>query len=419
MTENTSSKNEQLLTLMIEKLTYGGSGLARSEGKTCFIDGVIPGETVRARVDEIRNHYLRATLCDILESSPARVDPACPIASFCGGCQWQHINYAQQLDFKAAILKDCLGRIGKIHDCDAAYPAASPMQTRYRSRAAIKIAVKQKPVMGFYQIKTHDIVQISDCLLLEPTLIQALEICKNMLRDNPQKFNGFAELQLLAVENTPTVLVLWHDLKNRKKKKLVLNVSSGAVEEQYLLAIESIAGLEFLRDAENFYQVNRQQNLAMIRQVLAFMEPVIDGAILDLFCGCGNFSLFLSEKGAKITGIDSNKAAINEARNNARMNGIDNCSFQTANIHNLAESALAEKYDGVIINPPRSGCEQHTLYGLAKKSPSIIVYVSCDPSTLSRDLRVLVDEGYTIDAIQPYDMFPHTYHIETIVKLSK
>ncbi len=153
MSEKTSTKNEQSLTLTIDKLVYGGAGLARAEGQTCFIDGVIPGETIRAHVDEIRNHFLRASLCDILEASDARVDPPCPLASLCGGCQWQHINYAQQLDFKAAILHDCLVRIGKIHDCEAAYPVASPLQTRYRSRAAIKIAGRQKASMGFFQKK--------------------------------------------------------------------------------------------------------------------------------------------------------------------------------------------------------------------------------------------------------------------------
>ena len=419
MSKKTFSKNEQALTLTIEKLVYGGAGLARIEGQTCFVDGVIPGETIRAHVDEVKNHYLRASLCGILEASDARIDPPCPLASLCGGCQWQHIDYAQQLDFKAAILKDCLVRIGKINDCEAAYPLASPLQTRYRSRASIKIAGKQKHRMGFYQKKTHTIVQTNDCLLLEPTLIQALKICRNLLQDIQKKSSGFAELQLLAVDNSPSVLALWQDQKNKEKKKIVLNVTSGELEKQQSSAIESIAGLNFIRDTENFYQVNRLQNQAMIAQVLTFMKPVIEGEILDLFCGCGNFSLFLAEKGAKITGIDSNKVAINEARNNARMNEIGSCCFQTDNIHSLKKSSLAEKYDGILINPPRSGCQVHTLHLLAEMNPSVIVYVSCDPSTLARDLRVLLDKGYSIDAIQPFDMFPHTYHIETIVKLSK
>ena len=418
MSENTSSQNKQSLTLTIEKLVYGGAGLARAEGQTCFIDGVIPGETIQAHVEEVRNHYLRASLCGILKASDARIDPACPLATLCGGCQWQHISYPRQLDFKAAILKDCLVRIGKIYDFEAAYPSASPLQTRYRSRATIKIAGRQKPVMGFYQKKTHAIVPINDCLLLEPALVQALKICRNLLEDTLQKSSGFAELQLLAVDNTSTVLAFWQDLKNQRNKKIVLNVSSGTVQEQQSPAVESIAGLKFLRDTENFYQVNRQQNLAMIAQVLTFMEPVASGAILDLFCGCGNFSLFLAEKGATITGIDSNKMAIHEARNNARMNGIDSCRFQTDNIHSLKKSVLAGTYDGIIINPPRGGCEKHTLLLLAEKKASVIVYVSCDPSTLARDLRVLIDKGYKIDAIQPFDMFPNTYHIETIVKLS-
>ena len=419
MTAHTSFKIGQTLTLTIDKLVHRGAGLARIDGKACFIDGVIPGETVLARVEEERKNYLNASLCEILDPSPARVIPACPVAGLCGGCQWQHIDYPQQLEFKAANVKDCLVRIGKFYNCETAYPAASPVQNRYRSRAALKIAGQKSPVMGFYQIKTHDIVQITDCLLLEPALIQALEICRKLLADSRQKMSGYTELQLLTVQNSPTVLALWQDPNNKRTKRMALNVSTCTADEQQAPAVEAVDGLEFLRDAGIFYQVNRQQNLAMIRQVLVFMEPVTGGSFLDLFCGCGNFSLFLAEKGAKITGIDSNKAAINEARNNARMNGIESCRFQTGNIHALADNILAEKYDGILINPPRGGCSQSTLHLLAEKNPSVIVYVSCDPSTLARDVRVLVDKGYTIDAIQPYDMFPHTYHIETIVKLTK
>jgi len=419
MPDSTSFKNNQPLTMTIEKLVHGGAGLARIEGQTCFIDDVIPGETIQAHVDEVRNHYLKASLCGILEPSFARIDPPCPLATLCGGCQWQHINYAQQLDFKAVILKDCLERIGKIHDCEAAYPVASPLQFRYRSRAVIKIDGRQKLRMGFYQKKTHSIVQINDCLLLEPALVEALKISRSLLQDAQQKSSGFAELQLLAVDTTTTVLALWQDQKNRAKKKMVLHVSTGSQEQQHAPGIELIAGLQFFRDTENFYQVNRLQNLAMIDQVLAFMQPVVNGAILDLFCGCGNFSLFLAKKGASITGIDSNKMAIHEACNNARMNGIDSCHFKTDNIHNLNKNVLAEKYDGILINPPRSGCQPHTLHLLVEKNPSVIVYVSCDPSTLARDLRVFVDKGYRIDAIQPFDVFPQTYHIETIVRLSR
>jgi 23S rRNA (uracil1939-C5)-methyltransferase len=419
MYQKQSSPHERNLTLTIERLVHGGAGLARVNGKTCFINGVLPGESVRARVDEDRKQYLKATLKDILDVSPARKVPACPLAGICGGCQWQHIAYAQQLEYKASTVNDCLARIGKLHDCEVSYPVASPLQIRYRSRAALKINCKKNPVMGFYQMKTHDIVQITDCLLLEPALIQAFEICRRLLRDNRQKMSGFTDLYLLGFDTAPTALGLLLDRKNRRKNKLVINIAAGTAEEQQSSIIEPVGGLKFLRGTEIFYQVNRQQNLAMIRQVQDFMKPVAGSDILDLFCGCGNFSLFLAKNGMTINGIDSNKSAIIEARNNARLNGIENCHFQTGNIHELEDGSIKKNYAGVLINPPRGGCESRTLHLLAEMSPSIIVYVSCDPSTLARDLRILIDKGYTIDAIQPFDMFPHTYHIETIVKLSK
>jgi 23S rRNA (uracil1939-C5)-methyltransferase len=409
----------QKLTLTIEKLVHGGSGLARMNGKTCFIDGVLPGETVLARIEENRSQYLKAALLDILEASPERTAPPCPLAGLCGGCQWQHISYPGQLAYKASILQDCLVRIGKLYDCEVSPPAPSPLQTRYRSRAALKIDGRKSPALGFYQTKTHTLVRITDCLLLEPELIQALESCRQLLRHNRQEVAGYTELQLLAVNNTTAVLSLWLDRKNRKKMTLVIDTATGGSGEQQSPLTESVDGLLFLRDTEIFYQVNRQQNLAMVHTVREFMEPVAGCDILDLFCGCGNFSLFLAKNSAQLTGIDSNKAAIIEARNNARLNGIEHVQFHAADIDDLGENDLAKNYAGVLINPPRSGCEARTLQLLTEKKPSVIVYVSCDPSTLARDVRVLVDRGYAIDAIQPFDMFPHTYHIETIVKLSK
>jgi 23S rRNA (uracil1939-C5)-methyltransferase len=419
MAEKNLHQSKQTLTLTIEKLVHGGAGLARINGKTCFVDGVLPGETVLARIDENRNQYLKATVLEIQEASPARIIPPCPVAGLCGGCQWQHIDYPQQLAYKAATLKDCLVRIGKIYDCNMANPVASPLQFRYRSRAALKVDGRKKPAIGFYQKKTHDIVQISDCLLLEPALMRALEFCRQYARDNRHTIAGFNELQLLAVENTPTVIALWLEQHTRKKKKLVINSDAGTAVEPNAAYTEVVDGLNFLRDTETFYQVNRMQNRAMIAQVRAFMEPVAGSDILDLFCGCGNFSLFLGKDGSNVTGLDVNKAAIAEARNNARLNGIDNCCFQTGNLHASEQNVFEKKYAGVLLNPPRGGCESKTLQFLAEGSPSVIVYVSCDPSTLARDVRVLVDRGYAIDAIQPFDMFPHTYHIETIVKLSK
>ncbi len=406
----------QIITLKIEKLVHGGAGLAKHGGKACFIDGTLPGETVRARIIDERSQYFSASLYDILEPSPARIEPACPVAGLCGGCQWQHIAYPTQLACKAAIVGDCLMRIGKLYNHEPLPPVPSPLETRYRSRAAFKISGGRKPGIGFFQHKTHSVVEIQDCLLLEPALFKALPVCRRLLQENKQ-YAGYTELQLLAVDASPFVLGLWHERDNRKINKCSINTATGRKEQSPAPVTETLAGMKFLRDTDNFYQVNRLQNLAMIQKVLDFFAPVADGSILDLFCGCGNFSLFLAHNGAQVTGIDSNTACIREARNNAGMNAVESARFLTGNIKKLTAGDLAERYDGVLLNPPRSGCEAAALQIIVERKPSIIVYVSCNPSTLARDLRLLADAGYGIGEIQPFDMFPQTYHIETVVQL--
>jgi len=413
-----SADNRQLITLTIDKLVHGGAGLAKHEGKACFIDGVLPGETVRARITGERNQYFNAHLHDILEPSPARIQPACPVAGLCGGCQWQHISYPSQLSCKQAIVGDCLKRIAKLHHIEPLSPVASPLEIRYRTRAAFKISGGRSPGIGFFQKQTHSVVETPDCLLLEHGLIEALQVCRKMLKKDPRIAAGYTGLEILAVASSPLVLGLWHGRTLNMKMKFAVQTATGMVENQYPPVSETVADLVYLRDTENFYQVNRLQNQAMIEKVIKFLAPVAGGAVLDLFCGCGNFSLFLAKKGGFVTGIDSNKACILEARNNARMNGIAGVRFLTGTIEKLTAGDLAARYDGVLINPPRTGCESRTLQLIVQRKPSIIVYVSCNPSTLARDLRLLLETGYAVEEVQPFDMFPQTFHVETIVKLS-
>jgi 23S rRNA (uracil1939-C5)-methyltransferase len=415
---HTTTDSQQLITLTIEKLVHGGAGLAKHEGKACFIDRVIPGETVRARITGELSQYCNAHLLDILEPSPARIQPACPLAGLCGGCQWQHIAYAGQIACKADIVEDCLKRIGKLQNHTPLPPVPSPLETGYRSRAAFKISDERKPKIGFYASKSHRVVEVHDCLLLEPEILNALQICRRLLQED-QKYAGYTDLQLLAVDSAAIVLGLFQDSKNRRQNKFAINTTTGSMEQLQSPVQEKLSGMKFLRDTDNFYQVNRRQNQAMICKVLEFIAPVSGLAILDMFCGCGNFSLFLAGQGAQVTGIDSNAAAIDEARRNASMNGIENTRFITGDIHRLDENLVQDTYEAVLLNPPRSGCEGSTLKLIASKKPAVIVYVSCNPATLARDLRLLSDSGYAVDEIQPFDMFPQTYHIETIVKLSR
>ena len=406
------------ITLKIEKLVHGGSGLARHGGRACFVDGVAPGETVLARISDNRGQYLRADLCEVLEPSASRLQPPCPAAGVCGGCQWQHLTYDAQLSSKADILRDCLVRIAKLPGLTPQPPAPSPLQLRYRSRAALKISGGNKPAMGFYRNRSHTVVEACDCLLLEPYLCRAAEMCRGTIRQNTS-YSGFTDLELLAVGGTPLVLGLWQDRAGRHKLPFSVDAESGRIGPPGEPPWEMLSNIAYLRTPENFYQVNRLQNLALIGRVLDYFAPAAGRSVLDLFCGCGNFSLFLARAGARVLGIDSNGTSIAQARKNARKNGISGARFMHGDAGMLKNSALGESYDAVLINPPRAGCEARTLENIAACGPSDIVYVSCDPATLARDLRILHASGYEILEIQPFDMFPQTHHLESVVKLHR
>lgn len=418
-TTHSSADGARYVTLTIEKLVNGGAGFSKHDGRPCFIEGVLPGETVRARITDNRTQYVRAQLCEIVEPSPSRVEPACPVAGLCGGCQWQHLAYSLQLSCKAAIVAECLQRIGGLRGLAIQHTVASPLQTRYRSRASFKISTGPDTRIGFYQNKTHRIVDFDDCLLLEPPLVTALQVCRDLLRAGP-RFAGYTDLHLLSVEDDrPVVLCLWHDRHRRRTRTCAVRTDTGLIETRHKPVQETVSGVRFIRDTGNFYQVNRLQNQALIKRVVACFSPADDCAILDMYCGCGNFSLFLARQGARVTGIDGNPAAVDEARHNARINGLPHTRFITGDSAGPDGATIDAAFDGVLLNPPRSGCGELVIAQIVAKAPSRIVYVSCSPATLSRDVHKLCAAGYGVDMVQPFDMFPQTFHVETVVALSR
>ncbi len=406
------------LELFIEKLLYGGDGLAHQETMACFVRFVIPGEKVIARVNKVKKQYLLTTPIEILTPSENRTEPECQYFKLCGGCHWQHIKYIHQLYWKTEILRECLSRIASINDIPVEPPIPSPSIFNYRSRSSFKIGNLKEPVVGYFQNKSHEIVPVKQCLLLAAPLNNALKKCIEFFRHDQYHFNNISELDMIHINHSGQVLISLNKNKKGKATKLLYNNITNVLNPFENNLNEKIMGIDFKRNIDCFYQVNYEQNLRMVRLVLGYFESIKNCKILDLYCGCGNFSLFLARYGAQVTGIDSNASSIREAVYNAEQNNITGCSFLRGDLNNFSISTLNDKYDGVLLNPPRSGCSRQTLKKIVAKKPLIIVYVSCNPSTLARDLPELISSGYTIEEIQPVDMFPQTFHIETVVKLS-
>jgi len=406
----------ETIPLRIEKMVHNGLGFARRDGQACLVKYAITGELVNARIDCQHKQFLETTAIDILEPSPERVEPPCPLFYECGGCHLQHMTYTEQLASKTQALADSLQRIGKFSEPDISPAIASPQSLHYRIKAGLKVELDPELVIGLYQEKSHTLVNLERCLLLHDQLNAALPLVRAQYNEKPLVKAKVQYLDMLACSHPETIL-LHAQSSPRKARAFSLSMRN----ERFNLcpdgASDTVFDLHFIRTANSFCQVNAGQNENMIEVVLDFLNPQPGRRILELYCGSGNFSLFLARRGAQIFGIEGNRMAVQQARRNAANNAIEGCRFETADVNQIQLKSLPFKCNSLLLNPPRSGCPGKVLKQILGLRPSNIVYVSCNPATLSRDLHLLCKGGYHLDRIQPLDMFPQTCHIETVVKL--
>ena len=403
------------LVLRIDKMIQGGLGLARHEGQACLVKNAIAGELVGARVERCHSQYLEASAVDILEPSPERVQPPCPLYGECGGCHLQHMSYPGQLAAKTQAIEDCLCRIGKFNAARIPEPIASPAQLNYRIRASLKASLSPETVIGLYQGRSHSLVAIERCLLLHEQLNACLPLLLALYHEKPPVKARVQFIDLLLCRQSGTVLLrAWSG--PRKDRVFALDPAHGTLTPCPRGCADSVADLRFTRTPDAFCQVNPAQNEAMITLVLEMLAPASGSRILELYCGSGNFSLFLARQGADVFGIEQNPAAVQQARAHALDNRISGCRFEAADAGTVRLDTLPFNCTDVLVNPPRNGCTQAAIRGIIRLRPAAIVYVSCNPATLARDARLLCKGGYVMDRIQPLDMFPQTCHIETVVK---
>lgn len=413
--EHTAVRVGDILTLSIEKLVHGGLGFSHYGTRACFVANAIPGETAAVRIERVHAHYLSGTAVDVISASLYRVQPRCSFVVVCGGCHWQHISYEHQLFWKAHIVRESIARIAGIRDSDVPLPLPCPEPFHYRTRAVMQVSGQE---IGYFKEKTHELVPVADCPVLALPLSRAIGVCRRTLHDTPAFAQALKRLHILLIRHTGAVLVLAGRSPKGSGKYILLEDSLELAPFDGD-AHEDVEGLLFKRDTENFYQINDQQNRALIRLVIEYSAPVPGDEILELYCGSGNFSLFLGSAGASVIGVESNASAVAEARDNAAMNGITSCRFVCSDVARLDPSFFRKRYRAVLINPPRTGCPQHVLAQIGDARPERIVYVSCNPSTLGRDIKELCSRGYKLERIQPVDLFPQTWHVETVVRLGR
>ena len=415
-----NSKSKSILTLKIDRPAYGDMSISRYQGKIVLVNGVfLPGESVEAVIEKEKKDYISVSVLKLVESSPERINPECEYFGNCGGCHIQHIPYDLQIKLKEEVLSDCLKRIGKIDaELSDSFIADSPWN--YRLRAQYKISGN---TIGFFRGKTREVVNIESCPLMTPKLNRYYHKARDIMGLNKM----IKELHIVSGDSAVALVKLSSsqgsapDLEQLAVQFIEAGFSGLIMENENKESFGygrtyttlDLAGLKYSVSPSSFFQSNWTLNVQLIDHIKNALAPLSDKEIMDLYAGSGNFSLPLAEAD-RIVAIEENKLSIENAHRSIAMNGIENIAF----IRSSAEDYITDdQFDIVITDPPRSGLKDKVITNLLSMMPARIVYVSCNPTTLARDLKKLV-EKYEVESVRLVDLFPQTYHIEALVFLT-
>ena len=428
-----SVRFNDIVELRIDKLVYGGEGLGRlPSGQTIFVSGALPDELIRARITGKRKGVFHAAAESILEPSTDRVEPPCAGEEQCTGATWPFVAYPAQLRLKEEILRDAIQRTGGMAPTRCLPIIPSPRTDHYRLRTQFNVrAEKGTQRIGFFREGTYRLVEVEDAFLIHPLISRTLAAIRGLVDLLPPLLEvhinaspaGAVHLLLFGANETlmpqdrfftelrraiPEVIGITGFANRKKAFSLGRNTLTLDIEGLTLHATEG-----------NFFQVNWEQNRNMVRTVLDFAGPGRDETVLDLYCGIGNFALPLARRAGRVIGIESGYSAIEDAKKNAEQNGITNAEFIADDLQKGLKVLLERKLraDVIVLDPPRAGATLKTLERILAFVPRKIVYVSCNPSTLARDLKFLHLFGFRLDRLQPVDMFPWTWHIECVAEM--
>jgi 23S rRNA (uracil1939-C5)-methyltransferase len=462
-----------ILEVTIESSGFEGTSIAHFDGIVVFVEGGVQGDIVRARVVRTKKKYIEAKVAEVLSPSPQRTEPRCKYFGTCGGCRWQHVKYESQLVFKQQHVTDALERIGNLRNVNVLPIIGSKETYFYRNKLEFSFGdrqwrehfspqknlnVEKDFALGFHIPQRYDkILDIDECHLQSELSNNILRFVKIFSKESGMpiyssetnsgywrnlviregKNTGDVMVNIVTFEDRPDLMKILSDkltiefpeistiVNNINSRKS--NIAIGDVEKVHYgtgMITDSIGSLVFHISANSFFQTNTRQAEILYSIAREYADLKTTDIVYDLYCGTGTISLFISQSVRNVIGIDIVQSSIENARVNAQINGIANCEFFAGDLKDVLVQGLESKStfpfpDVLIVDPPRSGMHPKVVEQIAAMKVPRVVYISCNPATLARDLALLLPSGYDVEKVQPVDMFPHTYHIECVVKLRR
>ena len=447
---------DKLYVVDIVDIGQGGVGIGKFEGFTVFVDGGLVKDKIKVKITKSKKNYAVGDIVEIIEPSPYRVERKCSKElKDCGGCQIQELDYQEQLNIKTNEVKQVISRIGKLEDV-VVHPALGMEEPfRYRNKAQFPIQkVDGSPVIGFYKKKSHDIIPTDQCIIQHDVNDKIIKIIKTYIRAykvsvydekthtgvlrhlvtkvgfaskevmvvlvaNGRKLPYLNELASVLKENIPGFKTLVVNV-NREKTNVILGNENRVIYGDGKIN-DNIGDLVFEISPLSFFQVNPVQTEVLYNKALEYAALGENDTVFDIYCGIGTISLFLAQRAKKVYGIEIVEEAIKDAKRNAEINNLDNVEFYVGKAEDVVPKMYKQgkRANVVVVDPPRKGCDEKVLDTIVSMQPDRVVYVSCNPSTLARDLAYLNEKGYKCLEVQPVDMFPHSVHIENVALIVK
>lgn len=448
------NKNE-IITLKIEGMTHDGNGVGKYNNQAVFVPQTAVGDVCKVKILKVEKTFAYGKIEEIIKASDTRQEQSCPVFQRCGGCSYRHINYEEELRIKREKVRDAFLRIAG-YDCEINPVIGSDNISYYRNKAQYPVGrdINGNIITGFFSMRSHNIIDVTCCDIQHPASAQITDtfrewISKKQIPVYDEKSHtgilrhiyvrvsfGTGEIMVCAIINAES-LPYGDELVSMLRERIngltsvVININKSKTNiilgnrcktlwgKGYITDI--LDGLKFNISPMSFYQVNPNQTIKLYRKAVEAAELSGSETVLDLYCGIGTISLFLARNAKKVYGVEIVPEAIQNAKENARLNNIDNTEFICGTAADAAEELKSKsiKPDVITVDPPRKGLEKELIATICDMSPERVVYISCDPATLARDVKCLAQNGYAVKTVQPFDMFPRTWHVETVVLMSR